>query len=136
MSRVSKFAVCGAILAGGLALPFWETSPAAIDPIQFELAKAPGLVFTSNAGVTPRKYQPQTMLAGVALLDYDNDGLLDIYLVNGATMPGLAKDDNAYFNRLFRNNGDGTFTDVTEKAGVQGRGYNIGVAVADYDTDG
>ena len=136
MSRVSSLTVCAALLADGLALAFWETSPAAVDPIQFELAKAPGLDFTSNSGATARKYQPQTMLAGVALLDYDNDGLLDIYFVNGATMPGLAKDDKTYFNRLFRNNGDGTFTDVTARAGVQGRGYNIGVAVADYDNDG
>src|SRR5712692_5629348 len=136
MSPVSSLTVCGAILAGGLALPFWESSPAVVDPIQFELARTSGLDFTSNSGATARKYQPQTMLAGVALLDYDNDGLLDIYFVNGATMPELAKDDQAYFNRLFRNNGDGSFTDVTEKAGVQGRGYNIGVAVADYDNDG
>src|SRR5882762_6598098 len=137
MSRVSSLTLCAALLAGGLASPFWETPPpAALDTIRFELARAPGLDFTSNSGPTARKYQPQTMLAGVALLDYDNDGLVDIYFVNGATMPGLAKDDKVYFNRLFRNNGDGSFTDVTAKAGVQGRGYNIGAAVADYDNDG
>src|SRR5205823_7384572 len=137
MSRISSLTVCAVLLVGSLALPFWQTTPpGAIDSVQFELAKAPGLDFTSNSGATARKYQPQTMLAGVALLDYDNDGLLDIYFVNGATMPGLAKDDKTYFNRLFRNNGDGTFTDVTARAGVQGRGYNIGVAVADYDNDG
>jgi hypothetical protein len=76
------------------------------------------------------------MLAGVALIDYDNDGLLDIYFVNGAAMPDLVKNGEAYSNRLFRNNGDGSFTDVTGRAGVKGRGYDIGVAVADYDNDG
>ncbi|MBV9266592.1 MAG: CRTAC1 family protein [Acidobacteriaceae bacterium] len=76
------------------------------------------------------------MPAGVALLDYDGDGLLDIYLVNGAEMPSLKKAGPKYFNRLFRNNGDGTFTDVTERAGVAGSGYGMGAAVGDYDNDG
>ena len=76
------------------------------------------------------------MVAGVALLDYDGDGFLDIYLVNGAAIPSLQKDSPAYWNRLFRNNHDGTFTDVTERAGVAGMGYGMGVAVGDYDNDG
>lgn len=76
------------------------------------------------------------MVAGVALLDYDGDGYLDVYLVNGAAIPSLQKDSPVYWNRLFHNNGDGTFTDVTEKAGVQGSGYSMGVAVGDYDNDG
>src|SRR5581483_10240208 len=73
---------------------------------------------------------------GVALLDYDGDGWLDIYLVNGAAIPSLQKESPAYWNRLFRNNHDGTFTDVTERAGVAGAGYGMGVAVGDYDNDG
>ena len=76
------------------------------------------------------------MVSGVALLDYDGDGWLDIYVVNGATMPGLDKTDPKFHNRLFRNRGDGTFEDVTERAGVAGRGYDSGVAAADYDNDG
>jgi hypothetical protein len=76
------------------------------------------------------------MPAGVALFDYDGDGFLDIYLVNGAEMPSLEKTGPKYFNRLFHNNRDGTFTDVTEKAGVAGKGYGMGVAVGDYDNDG
>jgi hypothetical protein len=76
------------------------------------------------------------MVAGVALLDYDGDGYLDIYLVNGAAIPSLQKETPAYWNRLFHNNHDGTFTDVTEKAGVAGAGYGMGVAVGDYDNDG
>ena len=76
------------------------------------------------------------MPAGVALFDYDGDGLLDIYVVNGAEMPSLVKTGPKYYNRLFHNNGDGTFTDVTEHAGVAGAGYGMGVAAGDYDNDG
>jgi len=76
------------------------------------------------------------MISGVALIDYDNDGFLDIYLVNGASIPSLKKDSPKFYNRLFHNNHDGTFTDVTEKAGVAGEGYDMGVAIGDFDNDG
>jgi len=76
------------------------------------------------------------MVAGVGLLDYDGDGYLDIYLVNGAAIPSLRKESPEYWNRLYRNNHDGTFTDVTERAGVAGAGYGMGIAVGDYDNDG
>ncbi len=106
-------------------------------PIAFEeIAARAGLAFRADSCPTPNKNQPETMLAGVALLDYDGDGWLDIYLVNGAAIPSLAKESPKYFNRLYRNNGDLTFTDVTEKAGVAGSGYGMGAAVGDYDNDG
>jgi hypothetical protein len=80
---------------------------------------------------------------GVGLFDYDNDGLLDIYLVNGAPLADPSakgsnpqKTNSQYWNRLYHQNKDGTFEDVTEKAGLQGTGYGMGVAVADYDNDG
>jgi enediyne biosynthesis protein E4 len=107
------------------------------DRIRFEdIAGKAGLRFTTQNSPTPNKNQVETMVAGVALLDYDGDGYLDIYLVNGAAIPSLQKESHAYWNRLFRNNHDGTFTDVTERAGVAGAGYGMGVAVGDYDNDG
>ncbi len=101
-----------------------------------EIAARSGLVFTANSCPTPQKNQPETMVAGAALFDYDNDGYLDVYFVNGAAIPSLKKENPAYWNRLFHNNHDGTFTDVTEKAGVAGAGYGMGVAIGDYDNDG
>ena len=101
-----------------------------------EIAAKAGLTFASNSSPTANKNQPETMVAGVALFDYDNDGFLDIYMVNGAAIPSLKKEGPQYWNRLYHNNRDGTFTDVTEKAGVIGEGYGMGVAVGDYDNDG
>ena len=76
------------------------------------------------------------MAGGVAVFDYDRDGKPDIFFTNGANIDSLRKDSPQYWNRLFHNNGDGTFTDVTEKAGIKGTGYDVGVAVGDYDNDG
>lgn len=105
--------------------------------IVFEnVAERSGVNFVLDNSVTPRKHQIETMIAGVAVFDYNNDGRLDLYFVNGAPIPGLEKTGPRYWNRLYRNNGDGTFTDVTEAAGVQGKGYGMGVAAADYDNDG
>jgi len=102
-----------------------------------------GLNFRNMASHTSKKYLIETMGAGVALFDYDNDGRLDIFVVNGAplidptpkgTIP--QKTGSKYWNRLYHQKQDGTFEDVTEKAGLQGVGYGMGVAVGDYDNDG
>ena len=102
-----------------------------------------GIKFLHQAPHTSRKYLIETMGSGVALFDCDNDGLLDIFLVNGApytdpTPKGFIpqKTGPAYWNRLYRQKPDGTFEDITVKAGLQGIGYGMGVAVADYDNDG
>ena len=95
-----------------------------------------GVQFIENNGSEPQKYQPETMAGGVAVFDYNNDGLLDLYFTNGAHLPDMNKSDPKFYNRLYRNNGDGTFTDVTIQAGVAGSRYAVGVAVADYDNDG
>src|ERR1017187_3745029 len=108
-----------------------------VSPIRFEdIASKAGVRFVADNSATADKNQIETMLAGVAVLDYDGDGLLDIYFVNGASIPSLRKDNEKYYNRLFHNNGDGTFTDVTARAGVAGAGYGMGVAVGDFDNDG
>lgn len=105
--------------------------------IKFEdIAARAGVPFTTQNSPTANKNQIETMVAGVALLDYDGDGYLDIYLVNGAAIPSLKKESPMYWNRLYHNNHDGTFTDVTEQSGLAGAGYGMGVAVGDYDNDG
>src|SRR5512138_1612561 len=106
------------------------------DRIAFELVQGSGIDFVTNPSRTPHRHQPETMVAGAAVLDYDGDGLLDVFLVNGATMPGFDKSSPVFWNRLYRNLGNWRFLDVTEKAGVKGRSYDAGVAVADYDNDG
>ena len=124
------------VIAFGLFVLGQAKAPAPAT-IRFEdIAGKSGVNFVTRNSPTPNKNQIETMVAGVALLDYDGDGFLDIYLVNGAAIPSLQKDSPAYWNRLYHNNHDGTFTDVTERAGVAGAGYGMGVAVGDYDNDG
>jgi enediyne biosynthesis protein E4 len=105
--------------------------------IRFEdRQKKSGVGFVLNNGTTPDKPLIDSVLGGVALLDFDNDGFLDLFFTNGARIPSLEKDDAAFYNRLYKNNRDGTFTDVTQRAALQGEGYSMGVAAADFDNDG
>jgi hypothetical protein len=106
-------------------------------PIVFvNTIEASKINFVLKNSVSSQRYSIETMTGGVALFDYNNDGLLDIFFTNGAEIPSLKKSDSSFYNRLFRNNGDGTFTDVTEKAGLAGAGYSMGAAAGDYDNDG
>jgi hypothetical protein len=106
-------------------------------PIQLHnVAPGCGLDFVLRNGAAGRKFQVETVLGGLGVIDFDHDGWPDLYCVNGASLPSLQKSDSRYFNRLYRNNRNGTFTDVTERAGVQGHGYEMGVAIGDYDNDG
>jgi hypothetical protein len=105
--------------------------------IQFEnAAPQAGIHFQLNNGAAGDFHQIELMLGGVAALDYNNDGCIDIFFANGATSPSLEKKLPAFSNRLYRNNCNGTFTDVTVQAGLAGTGYSNGVAAADYDNDG
>jgi hypothetical protein len=94
------------------------------------------IAFSLDSSESPQRHAPETMAGGVAVFDYDHDGRPDIFFTNGANIDTLHKDSPKYWNRLFHNNGDGTFTDVTEKAGLKGTGFDVGVAIGDYDNDG
>jgi hypothetical protein len=98
--------------------------------------RSSGIGFVLDNGTVPDKPVIDAVLGGVALLDFDHDGRLDVFFTNGARIPGLAKDDPRFWNRLYRNQGGGTFRDVTEVTGVRGEGYSMGAAAADFDNDG
>jgi len=111
-----------------------RSAPRLVAPaIRFEAADLPVTVRTGASG---RKYLPETMLAGVAVFDADGDHWPDIFIANGAALPSLRKPDASFHDALLHNNHDGTFSNVTAKAGLQGEGYSMGVAAADYDNDG
>ncbi|MGH7247325.1 MAG: FG-GAP repeat domain-containing protein, partial [Pseudomonadota bacterium] len=138
-----KFWSRAAGLAGVVAVAAYLLTGAPRLPSFRDIAARSRIDFRNEASHTSHKYLPETMTGGVALFDYNGDGLLDLYFVNGAAiedpMPSGRipdKRDPKYWNRLYRNNGGGTFTDVTEAAGVRGAGYGMGVAAGDYDNDG
>jgi hypothetical protein len=126
------------------AATFSTAQQTASPPAKFtDITSSVGVHFAYQASHTSKKYLLETMGAGVALFDYDNDGRLDIFAVNGALLADPtpkgsipAKPDPTYWSRLYHQKPDGTFEDVTQKAGLQGMGYGMGVAVGDYDNDG
>jgi hypothetical protein len=127
------------VLAGALA---FAQEPAALQSAKkpmadfTDLSEKAGLTMTNVfGGVDTKKYIIETTGTGIAIFDYDNDGWPDIFIVNGTTLEGFPA-DKAPTNHLYHNNHDGTFTDVTEKAGLVGTGWGQGVCVGDYDNDG
>ncbi|HEX7253739.1 MAG TPA: VCBS repeat-containing protein, partial [Thermoanaerobaculia bacterium] len=112
-----------------------KPSPDAGCPVVFtDVAAQAGLKFVHERGATPNHQLPETMGSGLAWLDYDNDGWMDLYVVQSGPFP--ASGAPRLKNRLYHNNHDGTFTDVTEKAGLKDASYGMGVVAADYDNDG
>jgi enediyne biosynthesis protein E4 len=129
-----------AIIATGIlvaqALQRAESSPKR--PHYTDIAGRSDFAYRTNNDYTGRKYFPQPMCGGVAALDFDNDGRIDLFFTNGAKLPELKKTGASFYNCLLRNKGDGTFEDVTQKAGLAGEdlGFSFGVAAGDYDNDG
>ena len=116
--------------------------PISIPVIATQLQNISFVDITERAGISfkhvsspEKKYIVESMSGGVAMFDYDNDGYLDIYFVNSLTLD-LVKSHQKTRSALYHNNGDGTFSDVTDKAGVGDVGWGMGVAVADYNNDG
>jgi len=139
MVRILLLAMALPLAAQKHATPAASGPPGAFVDITARL----GVNFQYRASHTSKKYLPETMGAGVAVFDYDNDGRLDLFFVNGAPLADPTpkgsipqKSGPEYWNRLYHQKPDGTFEDVTEKAGLQGAGYGMGVAVGDYDNDG
>ncbi len=131
----------GISLAGvSLSLLVFSAGPAPAPkrPGFVDVAPRSKISYISNNSLGSRKYFPQPMCGGVAIFDYDNDGRLDIFLTNGAQFPEMKKTNPSFYNCLLKQRTDGTFEDVTAKAGLLGEhlDYNFGVAVGDYDNDG
>jgi enediyne biosynthesis protein E4 len=126
-------------LAGTLAFPVLSRIPAGVDSPSYPFSEvspsSSGITWTHTSGISPEKYLPESTGSGCAFLDYDNDGWMDIYLVNSGKCD-IFTPTQPILNALYKNNRDGTFTDVTEKAGVSGGGYGMGAAVGDYNADG
>jgi hypothetical protein len=121
--------------ASGAALDSKEKAARPSGPIRFtDVTEQAGIHFKHNSGAFGKKYLPETMGSGVCFLDYDNDGWQDILLVNSMDWPGHGPGKS--FPALYRNNQDGTFTDVTRQAGLAVEMYGLGCAVGDYDNDG
>jgi len=137
MSRMllATLGVCGAILAGSDALPKAQSPKPRPDQVRFsDVTAAAGIRFRHNSGAYGKKYLPETIGSGAAFLDIDNDGWQDVLLVNSTNWPG--RKGTASFPALYRNNGNGTFKDMTRQAGLAVEMYGLGVAAADYDNDG
>src|SRR5262245_21496179 len=101
-----------------------------------DVAERAGLTFRSTSGSPQKKYLLEVMSGGVAWIDYNRDGRPDLYFVNGGRWDDLLSGKRSVSNALYRNDGNGTFTDVTRKARVGGASWGMGVAVGDYDNDG
>jgi enediyne biosynthesis protein E4 len=131
-----------ALYVAAAALVIWTPHFAGAGPPHrprfADVAPRSHIPYVTNNNYTGRKYFQQSMCGGVAALDYDNDGRIDLYFTNGAKYPELKKEDASYYNCLLRNQGNGTFKDVSVEAGLTGSqlGFCYGAAAGDFDNDG
>ncbi len=146
----SSLVVLGSALLEALSTPLWKWKNSAIirsvplsnsapgSPVVFvDVAREAGLTVPNVWGATDRKrYIIETKGSGLAFFDYDNDGWLDIYLTNGTRLDAHWPPGKAPTSHLYKNNRDGTFTDVTDKSGLARTGWQTGVCIGDYDNDG
>ncbi len=122
------------LIAQARPAPPAQAGPAATAVTFTDVTRSAGITFRHNNGAFGRKYLPETMGSGVAFLDIDADGWQDVFFVNATRFPG--RPDAASYPALYRNNGNGTFTDITRAAGLLVEMYGMGAAAADYDNDG
>ncbi len=127
-----------ACIAAFYLFPGGGARAAARRPHFTDIAPKSAISYVTNNNFTGRKYFQQPMCGGIGILDYDNDGRMDIFFSNGAQLPELKKTGPSFYNCLLHNKGDGTFEDITTKAGIAGEhlDYSYGVTVGDYDNDG
>jgi hypothetical protein len=142
MMRTTQFSLLAFFFAA-ITLAQHPASPGAPDVRFTDITASSGITFQHAASKTPVKFLPETMGAGVALFDFNQDGRLDLFFTNGAKIDEQMtssrqpdKSEPKYWDRLYQQNADGTFSDVTEKAGVKGARYDFGAAVGDFDNDG
>ena len=135
MRRIVPYIIpaCASLVACFLLVISSSSQEKAPAPIRFELKNLP---FHLQSDESQAKNVPETMAGGVAVFDYNGDGRPDIFFANGADLATMKKSSAKYSDRLFRNDGNGVFTDVTAQAGLTGTGFDVGVAIADYDNDG
>ena len=142
--RSNSWKICGtlaglvavAALVGGLACLRQSPPAAEVFPIQFQdVTNDSGITFLHTDGSSGRRYIVESMSTGIATLDYDGDGLIDVYFPNGGPLPG-ARYDKPPRHALYRNLGDWRFLEVTDQAGVPATAFGLGITIGDYDADG
>ena len=136
--RITISAIVAITAVGWSAGSASESSKIAPRPHFVDVAPQAQVVYYTNNGYAGRKYFQQPMCGGVAVIDFDNDGQMDLFFTNGAELPTLKKATPSFYHCLLRNKGDGGFEDITKRAGLSGESldYSYGVAAGDYDNDG
>lgn len=122
--------------AAGVLLIAWTMVHSAPDRPAIRFERMPGIGFVLENHPTGEKYEAETMTGGLAVFDYNNDGRPDLFFANGAELPAFRKGGPRYYNRLYRNDGNWKFADVTAQAGLAGAGFAFGATAADFDNDG